>query len=298
MRLMKVLGVGVGAVLALGIVAIAALYVVSGHRMRRHYELRAEQVVVPTDPEEIKRGGHIAMVRGCTDCHGADLSGKQFIHDAMLGTFYTPNLTAGAGGIGRTFAVTDWEHALRHGTTPDGRGLLIMPSLEFHVLGDEDVGALIAYLQSLPPVDHEWPASRVGPLGRMLLVFNLAPVIPAESIDHAAAHTKAPTPGLTPEYGAYLAVSCKGCHQEDFAGGKIPGMHGLIAANLTMDQTTGLGRWSEGDFSKAMRTGTRPDGSQLNPIMPLLITGNMTDQEVGAIWQFLRSLPVRPARTE
>lgn len=298
MRMMKVLGVVGGVALALTILAVGALYVASGQRMRRHYEVQAEQVAVPSDPDGIKRGAHIAMVRGCTDCHGADLSGKKFIDDAMLGTFYTPNLTAGAGGIGATFSVADWEHALRHGTTPDGRGLLIMPSLEFRVLGDEDLGALIGYVQSLPAIDHEWPVSKVGPLGRMLLVFDLAPMIPAERIDHAAAHAKAPAPGLTPEYGAYLAVSCKGCHQDDFAGGKIPGMHGLIAANLTMDEATGLGRWSEADFLKAMRTGTRPDGAQLNPVMPLLITGNMTDLEVGAIWQFLRTLPVQLARTE
>jgi mono/diheme cytochrome c family protein len=296
--MMKLLGIVVSAALALVILAVGTLYVVSGHRMRRHYDVGAERVTVPTDPEAIRRGGHIAMIRGCTDCHGADLGGKQFIDDAMLGTFYTPNLTAGTGGIGKTFALADWEHALRHGITPDGRGLLIMPSLEFRMLGDEDLGALIAYLQSLPPVDHEWPLSRVGPLGRMLLVFDLAPMIPAESIDHTAAHAKAPAPGVTPEYGAYLAVSCKGCHQEDFAGGKIPGMHGLIAANLTMDEATGLGRWGEADFLEAMHTGRRPDGSQLNPIMPLLITGNMTDTEVGAIWQFLRTLPVQTARTD
>src|SRR6187549_2209858 len=103
MRIVKVLGIVVGAALALAILAIGALYVVSSHRMRRHYALQAEQVAVPTDPDELRRGAHIAMVRGCTDCHGADLTGKVFIDDVMLGTFYTPNLTGGAGGIGRTF---------------------------------------------------------------------------------------------------------------------------------------------------------------------------------------------------
>jgi mono/diheme cytochrome c family protein len=298
MKIAKVFAWIVAGVLVVAAIAVAGLYVASERRLHRRYEVAGETIAVPGDSEAAARGAHVATIRGCTGCHGADLSGTVFIDDPMFGHFYTSNLTRGAGGVGATLTPADWERAVRHGIAPDGRGLLIMPSEDLSVIGDEDLGDLIAYLVALPPVDNVLPASRPGPVGRALLVFGLAPVLPAELIDQAAPHRAAPAPALTPEYGAYLAAGCRGCHRADYAGGPVPGEPGVVAANLTMDETTGLGRWNETEFAQTLRTGARPDGTHLLPAMPLILTSSMTDVELGAIWRYLQTLPARPARTE
>jgi mono/diheme cytochrome c family protein len=276
------------------LVGLALLYFLSERRIDRRYEVAAEDIPVPSSAAAVERGARIALLRGCTACHGDDLAGRVFIDDAMFGHMYTSNLTQ--GGLGARLSPADWERAIRHGVAHDGRALVIMPSLEFHALGNEDLGDLIAYMRSVPPVEQSWPAPDVGPMGRVLLVFDQADVLPAEHIDHRAPHPPQPQPGATPEYGAYLASSCTGCHKADFAGGPIPG-EGVVAANLTMDDATGLGDWSEADFVKALRTGTRPDGRALDPVMPWQITAQMTEQELSAIWQYLNTLPPLPERT-
>lgn len=60
------------------------------------------------------------------------------------------------------------------------------------------------------------------------------------------------------------------------------------AANLT---PAGIGNWTEADFFHAIRTGKRPDGSVLNSFMPWATFRNMTDDELRALWLYVRSLP-------
>jgi hypothetical protein len=56
---------------------------------------------------------------------------------------------------------------------------------------------------------------------------------------------------------------------------------------------TGIGAWTEADFVRAMRVGKRPDGSAINTFMPWEIFRGMTDDELNAIWLYLRSVPPR-----
>jgi hypothetical protein len=93
----------------------------------------------------------------------------------------------------------------------------------------------------------------------------LHPLVPAEMIDHEGPRPTAPPPGVTVEYGAYLAVGCTGCHGEGFSGGPIPGISPdwPEAANITQDPETGIGGWTREDFYRAMREGRRPDGTEL-----------------------------------
>ena len=295
MSWLKGLGIAFAALAGVAVVVAASWYVISERRIGHRFALDSEQVALPADEDAPARGQHVAIVRGCTECHGTDLGGNDFIHDTMLGDFYAPNLTP--GGVGGMLSPADWERAIRHGIAPDGRGLLIMPAVELNVLGDADLGDLIVYLRGVPSIDRTLPASRPGPLARMLLVLNQVDVIPAEHIDHHAPHRRAPLPGATAAYGGYLASSCTGCHHVDFAGGPIPG-EGVTAANLTPDEATGLGRWTEVDFEHVLRTGTRPDGRMLNPVMPWRLTAQMSDEELGALWQYFRSLPAKAQRTE
>ena len=49
------------------------------------------------------------------------------------------NLTAGTGGVGAAYTAADYERAIRHGIDREGRPLMIMPSLDFSHLTDQDV---------------------------------------------------------------------------------------------------------------------------------------------------------------
>jgi hypothetical protein len=51
-----------------------------------------------------------------------------------------------------------------------------------------------------------------------------------------------------------------------------------------------LGDWTEADFFRALREGRRPDGTALDPEkMPWVRSGQMTDDEIRAVWRYLRS---------
>jgi cytochrome c553 len=168
-----------------------------------------------------------------------------------------------------------------------------MPAQMFRNLGDEDVAALVAYLKTLPPVDREQPATRVGLIARMAHVSGSMQLLPAELIAHDSPRPAAPPAGATVAYGEHLTrvAGCKACHGMDLSGqsGAMPG-----AANLT--PAGRLGSWSEADFVRVLRTGVRPDGSALAKEMPWRVTSRMTDEELGALWMYLRTVPAKAGK--
>lgn len=293
-RALRWAGYGLLGVLGLVVVALSAIYGASEYRMRKSYDVQPAAVAFRADEATIARGRHVATIRGCVDCHGENLGGKLFIESPGVGKLYATNLTRGEGGAGSTYTDQDWVRAIRHGVRPTGKPLLFMPSHEFYPLSDEDLGGLIAYIESLPAVNGRQPASSVGPLGRALFLAGQLPLLPAELIDHAATPPSAPQPAVTAEYGAYLATGCIGCHGPAYGGGKIPGTPPDFpaAANLT-PHATGLAGWTEEDFFRALREGRRPDGTELDPFMPWQLTKQMTDDEIRAIWLYVQTLPPR-----
>jgi mono/diheme cytochrome c family protein len=294
-RALKWVGFTLGGILGIILIAAAAVYFISNARFNQVYDLALAPVSVSSDSAMIARGRHVATVRGCVECHGDNFGGKVFINEPVIGQLWASNLTTGRGGVGGSYSEADWDRAIRHGVGPDGKPLFFMPSQEYHVLGDEDLSALVSYIKSLPPVDNEMPPSSAGPLGRVLYLTGMLPLIPAELIDHEAPRQAPPAPGPTPEYGAYLATTCMGCHGHGFSGGPIPGEPtGMDPANLTPDPETGLGNWTEADFFRALREGVRPDGTTLLPTMPVQLTSQFTDTEISAIWAYLQTVPAQP----
>ena len=110
------------------------------------------------------------------------------------------------------------------------------------------------------------------------------------------------------ERGQYLVTiaSCTDCHTPGHFLGKpdmtrhlggsdvgfeIPGLGVFYGPNLTPDEATGLGRWSERDIVTAIQTGKRPDGRTLAPIMPWTAFAELTDSDAAAIAAYLKSLP-------
>ena len=278
-------------------VVVASLALLIRYRsqiaLRKTYAVQVRPVTIPTDSAAVEHGHHLAQTRGCMDCHGRDLAGAKVIEDGAMGRLYGPNITRGKGGRVAAFKDEDWIRAIRHGIGPDGRGLFIMPSVEYSHFSDEDLGALIAYLKGVPAVDRERVPTQYGPVTRVLLTVSMDKMIAAAAIDHAhIAPPPAMIKGPTAEYGRYLASACMGCHGANFSGGKIDigPPDWPQAANLTPHEDSHLAKWTEQDFMTAIRAAKRPDGSELNPVMPRGF-GGMDDVELKALWAFFKSLP-------
>ncbi len=290
-RLLKILGytaVGLATVVA---GAAAFVYVSSNGKMTQTFSVTPRSVAILTDATALARGKHLAETRGCNECHGKDFAGNKVIEDGAMGKVYAPNLTRGKGSRAAAFKDEDWVRAIRHGVGPDGHGLFIMPSEEYQHFSDPDLGALIGYLKSVPPVDRERVGIELGPVSRVLLAANKIK-LPAATIDHPNVRPVAVATGVTVEYGRYVAAGCIGCHGPNFSGGKIevgpPSWP--EAANLTPHESGRLAKWSEADFLNVIRNGKRPDGTDVNPVMPRVF-GQMDDTELKAIWAYFRTLP-------
>jgi cytochrome c553 len=282
-------GIGLGVLIGLIVLLIAGVYLRGELRLYRTYSFRPSGIQVPTDSATIERGHHLASaISKCTDCHGEDLSGRLFLDGMPFGRFVAPNLTAGRGGVAFQ-SDEDWVRAIRHGLRSDGRPLVFMPALAYSGLSREDLAAIIAWAKTRPPVDHELPKSQFGPIGRLLLAENNRDLLPAPRIDHAADFGPTIPPGPTAAYGQYLTVvgGCTICHGPALKGGIENGPPGTPAsADLTL--TGPAANWTEADFRAALRTGQRPDGSVINPFMPWRLTRLMTDDEITAVWKYLR----------
>jgi hypothetical protein len=51
------------------------------------------------------------------------------------------------------------------------------------------------------------------------------------------------------------------------------------------------------DFLQAMREGKRPDGTAIDPVMPIQYTKNLKDEEIDAIYIYLKTIPKKPFGT-
>ena len=160
-----------------------------------------------------------------------------------------------------------------------------MPSLAYHPMTEADLGALIAYLKSVPPVDTVLPPTRHGPIARLVLARTPEKLLAASAIDHAAPFPDAIPAGPTAEYGRYLTENggCTPCHGADLKGGTHEGPP-EVPASADLTPAGKMGSWSEEDFRKALREGVRPDGSVINPIMPCRVTRLITAEEISAAW--------------
>lgn len=291
MKALKWIGFSVAGVLLLIAMAAAAVVIASNRKLERKFAVAVTPAKVSSDAAAVRLGEHLIRVRGCADCHGSDLGGAKVMDNGAMGKIYGTNLTRGRGGLPASWRDEDFVRAIRHGVAPDGRGLFLMPSHEYSSLTEEDFGALVAYIKSVPPVDRDRVPIQLGPVARALTALGKIQLA-AEQIRHAEVKPAVVVPGVTVEYGRYLANGCIGCHGPNLSGGKIEvgPPDWPPAANLTPHPDAGLAKWTEADFLRAMREKRRPDGSAINPVMPAVF-GQMNDVELKALWTYLRTLP-------
>lgn len=311
-KLIKRILVGLVLLLVLGTTGVAIAVVV---REDRTFEAPYPEIHASNDPAVIARGRYLATGPAhCVSCHaepgqptGAEphlSGGVEF--ELPVGTFRAPNITPDPlNGIGR-YSDPELARVLRYGVHPSGRAML--PFMPFANLTDEDLTAVISYLRSRPAMDHAVAAHDVNTLGRFARAFLIEPMGPTKPIVARVEH------GPTAAYGEYLAstiANCVGCHTnrsmrtgeaigEPYAGGleieshSQPGMT-FVTPNLTPDPETGhLYRWTEDQFVARFRHAT----ATASP-MPWEAFRTMTEDDLRAVYRFLRSLPpVRTARKE
>lgn len=258
----------------------------------------------------IARGEYIVRsVAVCGHCHAADtrdpdgpLSGGRAFSNWRLGTIRASNLTPdSATGLG-AWSDAEIVRAIRAGEDRHGRLLApVMPYEWFRGMSDRDALVVARYLRAQPPVRNR-VESRPNLVYRAARFFVLTPARP----------TREPAPPRAPDaaYGRYLAnhVSlCADCHTPRggirnthdrgrlFAGDRSSSFP-ANPANLTPDAETGIGRWTEADFLRTLRTGVNPQGDTLHPFMPWRQLRRMDDDDLRAIHRYLRTLP--PIRSE
>lgn len=310
-KFLKIFGIIVG-ILLLAVAGIASYIKLSLPNVGPAREVKA-----PSTPETVERGKYLAHhVMICMDCHSTrnwnELSappvpgtlgkGGEVFNRAMgfPGVYYSANITP--AGIG---SWTDGEifRAITTGVRKNGKPIFpVMPHKNYGQLAESDILSVIAYLRTLPAIENKVPESESD--FPMNFIINTIP--------SKASLTEMPSPSDHVAYGSYLvkAAACADCHtpfekgafDEAFrlAGGRsfeFPSGK-LTSANLTPDNETGIGRWSKEDFiakfsnyRDSARAHQKLDFTKdFNTIMPWTMYSGMTDQDLGAIYEYLRTL--------
>ena len=292
-KFFKWFGIVLGSLIGLIVLVFLGLMLKGNSMLNKKYDAQVEKITIPTDAEAVARGEHWVMAE-CIGCHGHDLSGGPFF-DAPFGYIDAKNLTSGNGGVGSEFTDEDWIRALRHGVGSEGDSLLIMPAQFFRHFSDEDLGEIIAYLKTLPPIDNETREPSFNPLGKALMgagAFGDSVVVAEYVLDHPLENISYPPAGVSAEYGEYLVnvSGCRDCHGPALSGGKSADPSAINAPNLTPGGE--LVAWEEADFIKAIREGEAKSGHKLDPAqMPWEHYKFFSDDELKALWAYLQSLP-------
>jgi len=289
--------VGRGALVLVGLtaVAIGGVYAQS----ERVIEARAappsrKALVVGHDSATLALGEKLTIANGCQDCHTASLGGKVMIDDPAFARVIASNLTAGEGGVLAQYDDRALDAAIRDGVGSDGRKLWIMPSAEYANLADADVAAMIANIRRRAQVANVMPERVARPVVRALFASGKMPFA-YDLIDHSR-KTRAVAPaGGTIEQGQYLAAGCVGCHGANYAGAEVHGAPPGTPLSPNLTPAGRLAKWSEGEFLRAMRTGVRPDGTTINDLMPWKAFSLRSDEELRALYAYLRTLPAVPS---
>ncbi|HPQ98565.1 MAG: cytochrome c [Lewinellaceae bacterium] len=275
------------------------------------YELPEVDFRVRMDSASIAEGKRISdMV--CNDCHRSAnglLEGNLMFggdNPSPFGTVYAPNITSDKTyGVGR-YSDAELAILLRTGIKRDGQyAPPWMP--KFPHLSDEDLNAIIAYLRSDAP--ELAPSAKVQPPNEPSFLAKLLSRVAFKPLPYPETPIKSPDPANVVAFGEYLCtakVECYSCHSLDFAkvdmmhpekttgyfGGGNPFEEGdqiIYSANLTMDEETGLGHWTEADFIRAVRYGIGKNDQPLR--QPMKPFSGLTEDEVRAIWAYLQTVP-------
>ena len=276
-----------GSLVAIALVMYAIVYVKTQSRINKAYAVNIKTLQIPDDSVSYARGMKIATNRGCMGCHGTDLGGGRAFLDEHnpVGVLYAANITSGNGGL--QFKDADWIRVLRHGLGKDNKSVWLMPSQDIYEISNQDMGDLLHYVKSAPPVDRIVPQKSIKPLGRFLLFTNKFPLLPAEMINQNAVVPDSIAVTVSATYGRYLATTCQGCHSANLRGAASHEPGGISPPNITASGE--VGKWKAEDFMAVFQKGITPQGRKLNEGMPW-DKFTYSEKELKAIYLYLKSL--------
>lgn len=290
------------------LIIISGVVVITASRQHLKYDAPYPAIHASNDTAVIARGKHFVVgLAHCTECHSTAnsdslLNGNEDVplsggvaFELPVGTIYSKNITADKKtGIGN---LTDEEIArvLRYGVHANGEA--VYDFMPFHNMSDEDLTAVISYLRTLSPVKNKVPENKLNVMGNLVKAFMVKPVGPAGKVPAA---TK---PDTTAAYGKYLVLSignCAGCHTKRTISGEYlaplltggtPMRGGLIPPKLTNDPEGRIYEWTEQQFIDRFHKGKLYAQSE----MPWNCFKRMNDNELKAIYKFLKSMPAAKA---
>ena len=284
--LLKWGGTGLAALLSTTVTLTSLIAIVGLFKLHAR-SAPAPVLEVATTSERILRGKAISD-GFCSACHSTTgtLTGGLDVGDHFpvpIGSFISSNLTP----VGRLTGWSDGDifRAIRNSVAPDGRWLIIMSYTNAGKLSDEDIRAVIAYIRNLPAIGKPTgnQPDRLNLLGVALLGAGMLPTGNKVIIGPITA----PPTSSTLLYGEYILSyqDCRACHGAKLTGG-VPGQLGPLGPDLNL-----VKRWKLEEFVATMRTGIDPNGHELGKEMPWRPIGRMSDEELGAIYEYLTHLP-------
>lgn len=260
-------------------------------------------------PERLARGRYLVVgLAGCEVCHtpkewrthgapnlpGTELSGQNLPMPGLPGKIVASNLTPDAETGAAHWSDDEIARAIREGIGHDGRTIFpMMPYGAYRAISDEDLASIVVYVRSVAPVRNPLPPTEVKFPVKYLVRNAPQPVTSPVSGPGRQANPA--------ERGKYLAGIGCGCHSPATPKGPIPGMdYGggevlagpwgeVTSANITQD-ASGISYYDEATFIKALRTGY-VKARKLSSIMPFGEFSNLTDDDLKAIFAYLRTLP-------
>lgn len=265
------------------------------------------------DAQLIEAGRYLAVTGDCIACHSAK-GGKPFAGGLTMatpiGSLYSSNITPDQDtGIGK-YSLNDFDRAIRHGITPDGRTLYpAMPYPSYAKVSDGDVRALYAYFmhgvepvrQANKPSAISWPLSINWPLAiwRKTYAPEVAPIVLSNYQSDLVKRGAYLVQGLghcgachTPRAVTMQEQSLDESHPSFLSGGEV--IDGWLAVNLRANPAGGLGRWSQQDIvdtlAKARNAHSAVMGNPMNEVVAHS-SQHMTPGDQNAIAAYLKALP-------
>lgn len=267
----------------------------------------------------IARGEYLANhVAACMDCHskrdfskysgpvvpGTEGGGGLVFNEkfGLPGVLYGKNITPDSEtGIG-TWTDDELLRAMTQGINKKGDTLFpLMPYTNFNRMAKEDLMSIIAYIRTLKPINNKVPERQ--------LKVPIAMVYPAKFLQPSVDGNVRPPENDHVKYGQYLITmaDCGTCHSpltpqgpdmsRMYAGGYSfdLGSNKVNSANITPDSATGIGTWTEERFLNKFtpyreEKNYNYDPGKQNTIMPLSLLAGMKDEDLKAIYAYLRTV--------
>lgn len=256
--------------------------------------------VSPANSDLANRGAYIARAADCMACHREDYSGGVAI-ETPIGNIYSTNITPSKRyGIGN-YTEADFKKALKKGRAPNHQLYPAMPYPSYHGINDGDISTLFAYFQTVPPVEMAPDKTTHLPfplnIRTLMLAWN---VINVPSTENRLGLTQ------TQQRGEYLVNNlehCGTCHtprnltqgldKDRYLSGAPLGK--WFAPNITPDNDSGIGRWSEQDIVTYLRTGMLHQRAYAGGPMGEAVahsTRYLSEEDLSAMAAYLKVVPI------